>query len=259
MTDTYDVHDDFAEAPAPPSKRVIRFDPTQERGEATFDRAHRHSRMVRWLKFVLPGLAAVGVLGFFAVMRLYPQEDPAAVIQTTGLSLESKSLVMEKPNISGFEGTRHAYEVKADRAVQDLTNRNLTTLDNIEASFGIADNVTAEVTAATGIIDTATKLLLLKGGITVSTSNGYRATFSDAEVSLDKGTLVSNSPLAIVSSDGRIEANSVSVRDRGARVLFDGGVKVTIEGDDAPAPAGIRPPPGTLPADASATRIGGNS
>src|SRR5690606_15514486 len=113
MTDYYDESYDAEAAPQPPGRR-IRFDPTRSAKAETYEHARRHSRRVRWLKFALPAAAVAGIAGFFVAMQLSASgTDPAAVISLAGLNVDSKALVMDKPNISGFEGTRHAYEVAA--------------------------------------------------------------------------------------------------------------------------------------------------
>src|SRR3954447_5303222 len=106
----------YADSPAP---RRIRFDPTRPRGREAYASAHRHSVVVRWLKFVLPAIALAGVVAFFVTMR-FVSGTGEAVISLAGINFESKSLVMKAPHISGFSGTQQSYEVKATRALQDL-------------------------------------------------------------------------------------------------------------------------------------------
>lgn len=222
-----------AEAPAPKRRR---FDPTRERGAEFFVRAHRHSRLVRSLKFILPTIAIAGVAGFFIVMESGGSIDGgAAVISLSGINVESKSLVMQNPNISGFQGTKHSYEVVAAEAVQDLRNPKVATLNKLTATFKVGGGETAVVNATTGVMDSETKILVLSKGITMKTSNGYTARFEDARINMDKGDLSSDKPIEISAAAGTIKANGIEVTDRGAHVKFLNGVTVNYIPGQLPA------------------------
>ena len=231
MTEFY-YEDEVEEAPPPPPARRIRFDPTRERGADYFVRAERHSRLVRVLRIGLPAAAAIAVVGFVLIVRFAPDDTDAAgaaaVISLAGVNIESKSLVMEKPNISGFEGTRHAYEVTAAKAIQDLDNPKVFTLLDISARVGVGSDDTAVIDATRGIYDSTTKSLVLEAGITIETTSGRRATFEDARVDLAAGDLASDKPVTISGSEGTIKANSIRVVDRGKRITFGGGVHLVI-------------------------------
>lgn len=207
------------------SDRNIRFDPTQERGPEFFENATRHSRWVRRLKILLPTLAAIGVLGFLAVVQFAP-EPGDAVITLSGVNIEDESVTMEKPHISGFEGTRRAYEVRASQAVQDLNNPNIVTMDNIRARLGLGDGETAQIRATKGIYDAASGKLVLEDGITLKTTNGYDATFERATVDIETGRMSSNRPLEIITEQGTVKANGMVLRQDGKHVRFRNGVSV---------------------------------
>jgi lipopolysaccharide export system protein LptC len=232
---------DFTEAP--PQPRRVRFDPTRGRGNDAnvYKRAFRHSQRVRWLKFALPVIAVVAVASFVYVMR-FASSEGGAVISLSGVNVEEKSLVMKQPHISGFEGTRRAYEVKAVRAVQDLNNPKVVTLEKIDASFGMGGDVTAAMVATTGVFDTGGNMLTLKDGITLKTSDGTQARLADARIDVKNGGLVSRSPVEISMTEGTIRANAVEIKDRGRRILFSNGVSVSfIPPDDEAAGAGEAP------------------
>src|SRR5436190_21380386 len=121
-------------APYAPARRV-RFDPTRPRGADDYKRAHRHSRRVRFLKFALPTIAAVSVVGFILTMR-FADITGAALVGLAGLNIEEKSLVMDAPHMSGYDAERRPYEVKALKALQDLNNPKIVTLETVDANFG---------------------------------------------------------------------------------------------------------------------------
>jgi lipopolysaccharide export system protein LptC len=207
-------------------RRRIRYDPRRTGGEDAYQAARRHSRLVRALKFVLPGLAIAGVLLFWASAHFIPS-DLASLISVAGIDAKSNSVVMDKPHISGFEGTRRAYEVKAESARQSLDDPKVLTFTAIDAHIGLDDASTATVGAATGIYNGNNNTLQLKDGIVIETTSGYSASIESAAVDLGKGSLVSDRPIELRSKDGTLRANAVEVSERGKHVVFKGGVSVT--------------------------------
>ena len=217
--------DYIEEAPEAPRRR-LRYDPRASGGEAAYAAAQRHSRVVRTLKYVLPGLAVLGALVFWGSARVI-NGDLASLVAMAQIDAKSNSVVMDKPHISGFEGTRRAYEVKADSAMQSLDDPKIVTFNKIDAHVGLEDAGIATIGAAIGVYDGNSNQLELKDGISIKTTTGYAASFEAASVDLAKGSLSSTRPLTISTSEGSLRANSIEVTDRGKKIVFTGGVSVT--------------------------------
>jgi len=228
-------------------RRQFRYDPSKVRGEEVYRDARRHGRLVRWLKIVLPALAGTAVLVFLLAMRTVTG-DLADLFSLAGVSMDTQNLVMDKPHLSGFKGTEHSYEVLADRAVQDLSNPKVVHLENIRAQFGLSEASTVSLNAANGVFDADRETLRLHNGITVSTTDGYKAALTGAAIDFRQNAMQSEEgQIEISAPEGRIRAKSLTVADRGKKVRFDGGVSVTYlpppEAFEAPA----APPPEPAP------------
>jgi lipopolysaccharide export system protein LptC len=214
--------DDLGEAAG---RRRFHYDPGRGRGTDAFDAARRHSSRVRWVKIVLPVLALVAVAVFWGSAQFIPT-DLATIARLSGIDAASESIVMEKPHISGFEGTRQAYDVMADRAVQSLNDPKVVTFDDIDAHIGLDAAGTASLDASTGVYDGNHNTLVLTEGI-ATTTDGYWASFRQAAIDLGEGSLVSEGPIEIRTSEGTIRANGLQVSERGKRITFLNGVSVT--------------------------------
>jgi lipopolysaccharide export system protein LptC len=213
-----------------PVRPRLTYDPTRPIDETAFAAARRHTRRVGWLKVALPALAALAAAGFWSAVQFIPT-DLAAIARGAGIDVSSESVTMNRPRISGFEGTRRAYDVQAETAVQSLSDPKIVTFHKIDASIGLDDAGTAKVAAPIGVYDGNHNTLLLKDGIAIATDSGYSATVGEVSVDLGKGSLASDKPIEISTGQGMIRANSINVSDRGKRVVFGNGVSVTYTPD----------------------------
>jgi lipopolysaccharide export system protein LptC len=215
-----------ARAAAASGARNIRFDPTKERGAVYYDKAQRHSRHVLWLKIGLPTIAALSVAGFFLVMALNRGGDGLPALTLSGINLDTREITMDKPHISGFDGTKRAYEVNAEKAVQALGNPKVVNLETIDARFAVAEDVRANLVARAGIYDANTQKLTLDGGIEITTTNGYSGSLEHADVDIEKGTVFSDTGVLLRGKEGQITADSIEVLDQGKHIFFRGNVKL---------------------------------
>lgn len=215
-----------ARAAAEAGERNIRFDPTKERGPAYYDHAARHSRHVRILRIALPTIAVLSVLGFFAVMSFDADDGGLPALSLSGINFEQREITMDKPHISGFDGTKRAYEVHAAKAIQALGNAKVVTLETITAKFALGDKGRANLEAAAGVYDGNTQKLKLSGGIDLTTTDGYTARLDDADIDVEAGNVASDTGVVIRGKEGSISADSIEVLERGKHVFFRGNVKV---------------------------------
>jgi lipopolysaccharide export system protein LptC len=101
------------------------------------------------------------------------------------------------------------------------------TLQNIGATIGMGNDDSARVLARTGTYYSDAERIVLDDMITFKTTNGIEGALQSADIDLKAGTMSSDKPLAFRSAGSEIKANGVQVRDRGQRISFLNGVKVT--------------------------------
>ena len=102
--------------------------------------------------------------------------------------------------------------------------------------------------------------MVLSKGISLETTNGYKATLEDAQVDVGTSQMASSNPVTIVTEQATVKANAMELRDSGKYIMFKNGVTVFFtpppekaaddQQTDAPAPAA------ETPADPAATTGG---
>jgi lipopolysaccharide export system protein LptC len=164
-----------------PARRI---DTAVASDDGRYRAARRHSRLVGALRVLLPVIAVAATGGFLATAYV---GSSIPRVSFGGIDLKSNSLVMDNPHVSGFSGSRQSYKLSADRAVQNLKNPQVVTLEGIDARLGLEAGDAAALGAGRGIYDS--------GAETLSYATDHRQTSTRCEagqsrrVDLKKGTL----------------------------------------------------------------------
>jgi lipopolysaccharide export system protein LptC len=212
--------------------------PASARGdtELTYRSALRHSRHVRWLRFVvLTGIAAV-MLGVVAANYLPTLGEIRLPGDLGKLVIKGTKITMQAPKLTGYTTDARPYEFTADAAAQDINKPDLVELEQIHAKMGMEDKSTVEMTAPSGIYDMKANTLTLNDDIALASSTGYAARLTEALVDMKTGNVVSNQPVKVKLLNGFLDAKRMEVIDKGDIIRFEGGVAMTLRPDKANTP-----------------------
>ena len=194
--------------------------------------ATRHSQRVRLLKVALP-IAALVIGIVFAVVSVVRTYLPSE-LQVESASIEDGKIVMRNPAISGRNDDGISYSMKAERALQDMKQPDVITLENIKAKMPVNETTIAEVVATAGVYDRGQNLLDMIAPFTISLNTGLEATFRSAHLDINGGSMSTAEPVSIRSREASIVAQSLRMTDKGRVVVFEGKVVVNVD------PAAIR-------------------
>jgi lipopolysaccharide export system protein LptC len=191
-----------------------------------FRAARRHSRNVRLLRILLPVAGVAAIAALFALTRL---GLPVTLdLSDARLSITPNAVIMEHPNLTGFDGERREYSVAAERAIQSLANPNEVRLEAIKASIGLPDQGVTTVVAGAGLYDHEGRKLRLEGNVSVDSAGGYALRMTDADIDFLGGTMQSAHPVTVIYADSEVTGQRFSATDGGKRILFEGGVRTVV-------------------------------
>lgn len=190
-----------------------------------FATAARESRRVRRLRVLLP---AIGALLFTLVIVATVITRISISLSVGDLKITTDGLAMDAPHLSGSDGKGRTYKVRAESAVQDLTDTKIIRLKGIDADVIQADGSHANLLADTGVYDSAAQKLVLNENIRLANSDGSGGALSRAEIDLNTGSLTSDSPVAFSSRLGEINAEKMGLEKKAGTVTFTGGVHMTV-------------------------------
>lgn len=188
--------------------------------------AVKHSARVRRLKILLPAAALVISLIFVAVsiVRTYLPDN----IELESARIENGKVVMEKPAISGRNKDGISYSMTAVRALQDIRDPNMITLENIRAAVPVNDQIIARVIASVGIYDRNSDRLDMTEPFTITLNTGMEAKFKSAFLDIKSGEMHTEEPVSITSKQASILAQSLKMTDKGRTITFAGNVRMNI-------------------------------
>jgi len=189
-----------------------------------------HSRLVAWLKVILP-LAALALLStLFLVSRGIAPEDalPYSEVDVEELAREPR---LTAPRYAGVTLDGAALSVTAEVARPDTAEAGGASATALTARLETPDGVTTDIAASDGRIDTAAGLLTLTGDVRIAASSGYAITTGEMTAALDRTLLSAPGTVAATAPMGRIDAGAMQLTSQGDDyvLVFKGGVKLVYE------------------------------
>ncbi|MDY8108122.1 LPS export ABC transporter periplasmic protein LptC [Fulvimarina sp. 2208YS6-2-32] len=191
-----------------------------------FEKAARSGRRSRILKFVLPLLAVlivIGGIGVTLVARVVPDG-----VNLAGATIQDGRVVMDDPRMSGVDSNDRPFELVAQKAMQAITG-GAVDLEGIDAKISVSEDTTAMIRASAGHYDPNEQKLDLSGGLTVETNDGLSVSLRSAGIDLADGSMTTRDPVHIRTADQDIKANGMTLSDNGERVQFFGGVSIILK------------------------------
>lgn len=192
-----------------------------------------HTRFVKILKFGLPILGVSIIIGFSAISYLNTVLPEGLVISSS--TIEDGKIVMNQPVLAGQNGKDQPYRMKADRAIQDIGDSSVVTLENIEAQLPMGDGDEAILVAEQGIFNQVEETLKFDKPLQVTTSSGMVAKFPSAEYDVALGNFVSEGSVDIKLDGAQINADKITMSNNGQLVSLEQNVKMIVN------PSAIKP------------------
>lgn len=205
------------------------------RREAAFGAAVRHSRLVGLLRRLIPVMLAGSVVVTGLWLWLDPFRAMSELPVSVGkLTISGSKLKMEAPKLTGFSKDGHPYNVTAEAAMQDLKKPNVIELSKIIGHFDLGGHKTV-LNAKSGIYDAKADQMRVFDGIDFQSDDGQGGRLSDAVIETKKGHLTTEQPVDLYFKGGTLRGDRMEVFDHGNVIVFEGGVKVTLNSESRAA------------------------
>jgi lipopolysaccharide export system protein LptC len=191
-----------------------------------------HSRVVFWLKIVLPLLALVILSTLFLFSRRIDTDAalPYAEVDVEDLARNQR---LTAPEYSGVTTDGAAIMIQAGVA-RPGTEGEAATAEAVSATIETPGGLRIALDAGQGRLDDAAGRLILAGGVDIVTSSGYRVAAARLDSALDRTELHSEGAVRAEAPFGAIDAGGLQIRhDDGRRpdylMVFSDGVKLVYQ------------------------------
>ncbi|EEW23800.1 LPS export ABC transporter periplasmic protein LptC [Rhodobacter ferrooxidans] len=168
-----------------------------------------HSRLVGWLKVLLPLLALVILSTLFMVSRKIDPQDaiPYAEVDVADRIREPR---MTEPAYAGVTEDGASLTVTADAARPDASGKG-GTAQTLRAELDTPDGAHTSIVAQNGTFDDTARQMRLNGGVQITTSTGYLMTTEALVSELDRTEVTSAGPVAGTGPLGVLSAGQMRI------------------------------------------------
>ncbi|SFC78928.1 lipopolysaccharide export system protein LptC [Tropicimonas isoalkanivorans] len=192
-------------------------------------RDNLHSRVVAWLKVILP-LAALALL---STLFLVARSGPDAKLPFSQKDLEEMASEqrVEAPEFAGLTKEGRAMNISARTATPRDTAGHVVDAVGIRGQLETGDDSSIQLSADEGTVYSLKSLAHLQGNVRVNTSTGYTIDAEELNAALNRTDVETPGPVTAEGPLGRIDAGRMVVTQMGQErddvtLVFKDGVKL---------------------------------
>lgn len=192
--------------------------------------AHRrYSRMVGFLKVLLPAVAAV-LLGLIVAWPRLTGTDDRFHIGFASIGPDAvESLSMVNARYFGIDEENRPFTVTADVATEEKPN-SIVVLESPKADFTTKSGANVYIEARQGFYHQKTQMLDLVGDVALYHDQGYELHTQEAQIDLARSSARGEAPVTGHGPQGALDGEGFEIRDGGAQVLVTGRSTLRLKG-----------------------------
>lgn len=190
----------------------------------------RHSRLIGWLKIVLPLMALAILSTLFLVARTIDPNDaiPYAEVDVAERLREPR---MTMPAYAGITDDGAALTITASQARPAAADGTGPSASAVLGTLETPDGAKTELRATQSRIDTTARQILLSGGVRISTSSGWQVQSQSLTAAMDTTDVAAPTPVTATGPAGTVTADTMRLtQDQGGSgsylLVFNGRVKL---------------------------------
>lgn len=194
-----------------------------EHRRVDFERWRRRSRLIRTLRIVLPATIVLIFLALAASVAWSTFSSQPRLARS-----QDEPIRLVKPRFVGRDDKGRAFVLTAESAVRDRLDYQRVILKKPALVLDEGGPDEMRLNGADGIFHEQNQKLELFGGVHIADTKSAFATAAslfDAKT----GEVIGSGPIQGAGGLGEINAKSYGVYDKGARLVFKGGVQTRIE------------------------------
>ncbi|MBM3489022.1 MAG: LPS export ABC transporter periplasmic protein LptC [Alphaproteobacteria bacterium] len=186
-----------------------------------------YSRFVQAMKLLLPLAAGGLLLAVLAWPGAIQAPGEFRLSYVAGEPADSPP-TMERPRYVGVEGAERRYFITAERATHDVSEQGRIALSRPQADMIDGNGHWLSVIARSGVFRQPQGRLRLEGPVDIHSDLGYELRARSLDLDLKGGTAETAEPVEGQGPLGLMTAERARIAEKGARLWFEGRVKVVL-------------------------------
>jgi lipopolysaccharide export system protein LptC len=188
---------------------------------------NRYSRIVGWLKVILP-LAALSLLStVFLFARNSGTDTTLPYAEIADIAQDPR---ISDPSFAGIADDGSVVGINARTIRPDPDRENMFMIADLEMNIDATDGTRIVVTAGDGVFDGAAQVITLDNLARVTTTSGYSMETNGLVADLGSGTVESVGALEVRTPFGELTAGGMRIAagpdGTGTQMVFNQGVRL---------------------------------
>ena len=187
-----------------------------------------HSRLVFWLKIVLP-LAALAILSTIFLFSRATGPEELIPFSEADVEVLARAKRLGQAENSGMTSDGASLTIRAARARPGI-GTGVATAEDLSATYARDSGFRADLTAREGRVDDASGELTLTGAVHIVTSTGFLVDTERLIAALNRTRMTAPQDVAAEAPFGKIDAGSMTLDRTGPEgtevLVFNKGVRL---------------------------------
>lgn len=191
-----------------------------------------HSRLIAWLKILLP-LAALALLSTLFLLSRGRDHDGELPFSQIELQERVKEEIISAPRFAGATPQGDLISFTAETAQPDAEIANVAHASNLTAKIDLTTGAHISFQASSALLNTQQEEAELMGGVVITSSTGYTIRSENLKTKLSAIEAETDGPVSGEGPPGTIEAGKMQLTtdpdSDEIHLLFTNGVKLVYQ------------------------------
>lgn len=195
-------------------------------------KARKHTNTVFILNRIILILmiASIGIV-LYSFRGIIINKSDLDSFSEDSFDIPDASIEIINPMLAGIDNNNENFQINAKNAKNDINQKNLIYLKEIQALMNINTDNTTQIFADKATYDNKRKTLVLEDNIIITTASNYVSYMQKASINLNNNSVFSQSPIIIKTPGTCILGNALRITNKGKVLKLKNGINMVFNQD----------------------------
>lgn len=195
-------------------------------------KARKHTNTVFILNriILIVMIASIGIV-LYSFRGIIINKSDLDSFSEDSFDISDASIEIINPMLAGVDNNNENFQINAKNAKNDINQKNLIYLKEIQALMNINTDNTTQIFADKATYDNKRKTLILEDNIIITTASNYVSYMQKASINLNNNSVFSQSPIIIKTPGTCILGNALRITNKGKVLKLKNGINMVFNQD----------------------------